>query len=548
MEPPLRERLDWRTAGRNALSPDVTRGAMATSAAAFAAAAALFGFVAVAVPETHVHDEGLLAVASGGAALLALALLLVYDRIPPWGFHVAAGAGTALASLAAYALGTKSAYAPLPYLWVALLVFYFFALGPALVHTGLMATGYGLALALESPADSAAPGWLATVGTLVLVGLFVGLVREQVVSLIAGLSEAARRDPLTDLLNRRGFQEAFDVELERARRTDAPLSVVVGDIDRFKRLNDVHGHAAGDAALKRIGEVVRSEKRSFDTAARVGGEEFAMLVPDTDEHGAYMLAERVRTHLEHAFEAQRPGLTISLGVATYPLHGQSAESLLRAADQALYAAKRLGRNRSVISSAEVPGILARPARGHEESQVELASLLTLAEALDVRESGNAAHCQRVGRFAELVARELGLPPDSVERVRLAGILHDVGRVGVPDELMRKRGPLTTEEWERVRAHPEIGARMLEMTAFDDIRSWVLLHHERPDGAGYPEGRPAGELPLEARILAVADAYEAMTSERAYRPALTPEQAAAELRRGAGSQFDADVVDSLLRVV
>jgi HD-GYP domain-containing protein (c-di-GMP phosphodiesterase class II) len=121
-------------------------------------------------------------------------------------------------------------------------------------------------------------------------------------------------------------------------------------------------------------------------------------------------------------------------------------------------------------------------------------------------------------------------------------------VGVPDQLLRKRGALTADEWARVRAHPEIGARMLEMTAFDDIRSWVLLHHERPDGGGYPEGRPAAEVPLEARILAVCDAYEAMTSERAYHHALVPEQAAQELRRGAGTQFDADVVAALLRVV
>ena len=179
-------------------------------------------------------------------------------------------------------------------------------------------------------------------------------------------------------------------------------------------------------------------------------------------------------------------LTISFGIVSFPLHGQTGAALLQAADQALYAAKRLGRNRSVISSAEVPGHPgARAARGHDEGHVELAALLSLAEALDVRDSGSATHCQRVGRYAELIARELGLPPDEVERIRIAGILHDVGRVGVPDELLAKAGPLTDEEWERVRSHPEIGARMLETTDFADIGDWIRAHHERPDGARLP---------------------------------------------------------------
>ncbi|MGH2783200.1 MAG: HD-GYP domain-containing protein, partial [Thermoleophilaceae bacterium] len=263
-----------------------------------------------------------------------------------------------------------------------------------------------------------------------------------------------------------------------------------------------------------------------------------------DEHGAYMLAERIRTDIE----AEGEGLTISFGIASFPLHGASSETLLRAADQALYAAKRLGRNRTVISSAEVAGILARAPRGHEDGHVELASLLSLAEALDLRDSGSVSHCHRVGRLAELTARELGLPLDAVERVRLAGILHDVGRVGIPDALVRKAGPLTDDEWALVRSHPEIGARMVETTDFDDIRSWILLHHERPDGRGYPGGRSWQRVPLEARILGVADAYEAMTSDRPYRDALAPDEAASLLREGAGRQFDADVVDALLRAV
>ena len=166
----------------------------------------------------------------------------------------------------------------------------------------------------------------------------------------------------------------------------------------------------------------------------------------------------------------------------------------------------------------------------------------------MREFGSATHCRRVGRFAELTARELGLPPEGVERVRLAGILHDVGRVALPESLVTKPGPLTDAEWTWVRAHPAVGARMIETTEYEDIRSWILFHHERPDGHGYPEGRRAEEVPIESAIIAVADAYEAMTSDRPYRSALAPEEAADELRRESGRQFHADVVEALLRAV
>jgi diguanylate cyclase (GGDEF)-like protein len=419
------------------------------------------------------------------------------------------------------------------------------------VHLALMAAAYALALALEDPAESPLDGWIATVVTLLGTGLFVSFVRHRLGIVFHRLREAAHRDPLTDLLNRRGFQDVFDIELERARRSNQPLSLIVGDLDRFKRVNDRHGHAAGDAVLERVADAIRGAKRGFDSAARVGGEEFAVLAPGSDEHGAYMLAERIRAAVHEALGARQEEarLTISFGISTFPLHGQSADGLLRTADQALYAAKRLGRNRSVISSAEVPGILARASRsGDGEAHVELASLVNLAEALDVREYGSASHCRRVGRFAELMARELGLPPESVERVRLAGILHDVGRVGLPEDLLGKQGPLTEGEWAWVRAHPAIGARMVETTEYEDIRSWILFHHERPDGRGYPEGRAQADVPLESSIIGVADAYEAMTSHRPYRPAYGAEAAAEELRRRSGTQFRSDVVDALLRAV
>src|SRR5215210_3999183 len=550
MDPPLRERLRWRNATGKDVERPATRANMARTAALLSSAGALVCLIAVLVPgDGQLHDDILIATAAA-AAVLGVLLLLVYDRLPLWGFHVVALLDTALFTAAAYGWGSMSSYGPLPYVWVTGFVFYFFSRSAALVHLSIIAAGYALALTQESPAENPLDGWIATVATLLVTGYLLSAVRDRLAQLIAGLSDAAHHDPLTDLLNRRGFQEVFDVELERARRADQPLSLIVGDLDRFKRVNDVHGHAAGDAVLTRVSDAIRGAKRGFDRAARVGGEEFAVLAPDCDEHGAYMLAERIRAAVHEAFaSADATPLTISFGISTHPLHGQTADALLRTADQALYAAKRLGRNRSVISSAEVPGILAHGARGqNSDGHVELAALINLAEALDVRDSGSATHCQRVGRYAELTARELGLAPEAVERVRLAGILHDVGRVALPDSVLAKTGPLSDDEWAWVRAHPAIGARMVETTEYDDIRSWILFHHERPDGHGYPEGRGADDVPIESAIIAVADAYEAMTSERPYRPALGPEQASEELRREAGRQFRAEVVEALLRAV
>ena len=398
-------------------------------------------------------------------------------------------------------------------------------------------------MALALPGADAIGLALVSVAVLGAAAALLGLQRAADRT-IAGLSHVASRDPLTDLLNRRGFEEAFDIELERARRADQPLSLIVGDLDRFKRVNDELGHPAGDAALECVAREMRSIKRRFDFAARIGGEEFALLAVNCDEHGAYMLAERVR-------EAVKDGattITASFGIATFPA--------ARPDPGGAAARRRSGALRRQAARSRSHRDLERRGAGHPRRQrpspgashVELGALLSLAEALDVRDSGSSSHCQRVGRYAELTARELGLPPDSVERVRLAGILHDLGRVGIPDDLVRKSGPLTEAEWALVRSHPEIGARMLATTGFREIGEWIRFHHERPDGRGYPEGHAWEEVPLEARILAVADAYEAITSERPHRPSRRAEDAAGELRSGSGRQFDAQVVEALLRAL
>jgi diguanylate cyclase (GGDEF)-like protein/putative nucleotidyltransferase with HDIG domain len=378
---------------------------------------------------------------------------------------------------------------------------------------------------------------------LVLLGV-VAHQRHQIARLAARLSDATRIDPLTGLLNRRAFEELLESELERSRRTDRPLAVIVGDVDGLSGINAHRGHSVGDSVLRLVARDMEKWKRRIDAAGRIGGEEFALLLPETDERGAFLLAERLRRAAHRTFSEEPVPVTVSFGVASYPEHGDRLDLLLSLATHAMGAAKELGKDRSVIYSAEVARMLASVG-GPEGAQLQLATVVGLAETLDIRDTGVVGHCQSVGRYAELTAIELGLPEERVERVRLAGLLHDVGKIGVSDRVITKPGPLDADEWREMRTHPEIGARLLAHPEFDDLRLWVLAHHERPDGRGYPQGLAGDSIPIEASILAVADAYEAMTADRAYRPAMGQEAARAELEAGAGTQFDARVVRAFL---
>jgi two-component system cell cycle response regulator len=243
------------------------------------------------------------------------------------------------------------------------------------------------------------------------------------------------------------------------------------------------------------------------------------------------------------------GITASAGVAEFPGHADDPPELVAVADRALQAAKALGRDRAVIYSPEVTSTVGAVAgKRSVESQAQLATVLGLAEALDQRDSYTAKHSQTVGLVCEMMARELGLDEARVQRVRLAGILHDIGKIGVPDSILGKPGRLTEEEMDQMRRHPELGARILVGGELDDVREWILAHHERPDGTGYPKGLTSEEIPLEAAILAVGDAYEAMTSDRVYRRSIGERAARQELRKSAGTQFNERVVDALLRVL
>ena len=482
------------------------------------------------------------------AILTGVVLVTAAHRLPPgdrWLSSVL-GFGTVLITLGViFNRSSASPYALL-YVWVAFDGFFFLSRTAAYANLVWLAGNYAAGLLL-SPAtgESGAARWFMMMGTVGVVAVLADVLRSRSDESIARLSDAARTDALTALLNRRGFEERMSEELERSRRTRRPFSLVVGDLDHFKLLNDRFGHQIGDEALRRFGELLGETKRGVDAAARIGGEEFALVLPDTDEHGAYVLAERVRRRLRETLTAYGSFMSVSLGVASYPRHGDTTEELMRCADQAMYLAKHLGRDRSVIYSAEVSASLRPDGDGAAGAIEQLPSVLILAETLDLRDSGTAMHSQTVGRYAQATAAALGLSPERVERIRLAGLLHDIGKLGVPDFILRKPGALDDAEWAEMRKHPELGARILAGANLDDLSGWVLAHHERPDGRGYPAGLSDAEIPLEAKILAVADAFEAMTSERVYRRALPLEEAREELRRCAGTQFDAAIVETFL---
>jgi diguanylate cyclase (GGDEF)-like protein/putative nucleotidyltransferase with HDIG domain len=457
--------------------------------------------------------------------------------------------GSALITLCIYFTGERDGAhgtdMEMLYFWVAIYAAYFLNKRQAAAQIGWVAALYWIVLALAAKPDVFAIRWAQTVATLAVAGILVQALRNRVEELVHRLTDAARTDPLTGLSNRRAFEETMAAEVERAKRTHRPLCLLVCDLDHFKLVNDRFGHPTGDAALVRVGQLLSSSRREIDPVSRTGGEEFAVILPETNGQEGYVVAERLREAVEDAFIEEAIPLTMSIGVASYPNQGREPDTLIAAADQALYAAKELGRNRTVVFSDEVSLIAPSPGGKPDPEKAHLHTMISLAEALDHRDTGTADHSQTVGRYCALIARELELEEARVDRLQVAGILHDIGKIGLPDSILGKRGPLSDAERAQVRRHPEIGAEILRSEEFADIREWVVAHHERPDGKGYPRGLRDDEIPLEAKILAVADAYEAMTADRTYRMAIAKQSARAELLRCAGTQFDPRLVAAFL---
>jgi diguanylate cyclase (GGDEF)-like protein len=485
----------------------------------------------------NTNETGLLSLVALAYAV-GLLCLRAEDRLPSWATPAALALATVLVTYAVefFSDAGKSVWA-IFYVAVGLQAGYFLSRWWAAGQVALVGAAYGLVMWGHPNAFEV---WMGTMATVALAAWMVGTMRIRLRRLIMRLADAARTDADTGLLNRRGLQEIAELELERARRGDRPVSIVVVDVDQFKNFNEDQGHRASDRALKTLAALLQENKRRIDVAARISGEEFALLAPDTDEHGAYVLADRLRREVREAFATT--GLTVSLGIASYPKHGGTSEELMTGANRAVFAAKALGRDRTVIYNREIAAnLMGEQTRQAAVNEGHLAAVLVLAETLDMRDAGTARHSQLVGRYARSIAAEMGMEPHAVERMQLAGVLHDIGKIGIPDSILKKPGPLEEHEWAEMHKHPELGARILEGAHLDDIAGWVLAHHERPDGMGYPSGLLGKQIPVEARILAVVDAYEAMTNDRVYRPAMPELEARAELLRHSGTQFDEEVV-------
>jgi len=353
----------------------------------------------------------------------------------------------------------------------------------------------------------------------------------------------ARTDNLTGLGNHRAYQAALRDMIEESARSGQSFSLALVDVDDFKQVNDVYGHPAGDDALTLLAELLASAAQA--QAFRFGGDEFAMIV-SLDEMSTYREMENIQHRLSQIEQPAGP-TTISIGIATFPDHGHSADELQHVADSALYWSKRHGKNRSCLYSPSVVRIYSPGELGREaERNARLRAAKNLVRFVDARSPFTARHSEIVSTIAGEIGAQLGLDEQMIERLRFGGLLHDLGKVGLPDAILSAPRPLTPEEWAMVQRHPEFGHALLDGVGIEPVDDWVLHHHERWDGKGYPHGLAGEAIPLGARIIFVADAFEAITAERPYRPAQDVETALAELWANSGSQFDRDIVAALER--
>jgi diguanylate cyclase (GGDEF)-like protein/putative nucleotidyltransferase with HDIG domain len=396
--------------------------------------------------------------------------------------------------------------------------------------------------------------------------------------------EQAITDGLTGLKTHRFFMEALDNEWRRSTRSGQQFSVIMMDLDQFKEVNDRHGHLEGDKVLSAVASLLSDRVRQSSVVARYGGDEFAILMPEGRIEQAEALAERLRAGIESDSYLAAHGVTASFGIATFPIHGPTQEEILRVADSGMYLAKHQEgncvRTASLIAQSTHAGLERQlleaylgvamkrmfstgpeafdhyqkyfqdvMLKGDGEGPSLLDTVTALANTVDAKDHYTRGHSQTVSRLASQIARQMGLAENLIEEVRLGGILHDIGKIGVPETVLNKSTRLTAEEYELMKSHTLLGAQILEplrVKAIESIRGIVRHHHEMVDGKGYPDGLKGAHIPLGARIITVADCFDTMISERAYKPGRTMQEAIEELRRCSGSQFDPEIVEAFIR--
>ncbi len=359
------------------------------------------------------------------------------------------------------------------------------------------------------------------------------------------VAHLADHDSVTDLYNHRALHRALEREVERSRRRNGCFALLMLDLDNFKLFNDTYGHPVGDQVLREVASVLTEQKRAYDVVGRYGGDEFVAVLPDTELDGALAFAKRVQEAMHSRPylnpEGARVPIHTSFGVAIYPDSATTVTELVARADANLYESKLQGGD---AISYDLPGA--------ERKIPQIGSfgvLDGLVTAVDRRDRYTRQHSEDVTRIALAIAHTLGLSNESERTLRIAGLLHDVGKIGVPDRILRKPGRLDESEFAVVKQHVQLGELIIkEVPNLNDVLAAVAAHHERYDGGGYPRGLKGEEIPLLGRILAVADCYSAMTTDRPYRKALSPAEAQAELRRVAGTQLDPAVVEAFITAV
>jgi diguanylate cyclase (GGDEF)-like protein len=336
------------------------------------------------------------------------------------------------------------------------------------------------------------------------------------------LMEVSRADPLTGCLNRRGFEERALAEITAAARRARPGAILLLDVDHFKQVNDKRGHAAGDELLRWVVQTIRDCVRPTDAIGRLGGDEFAVLFAEIEPAAAVETAARMTTALTRRAPC-------SIGLASFPMDGTELEDLMREADACLYASRH-----------------GRPSDGRTTANERLSWAATLAQAVDLRMNAQHEHSRAVAECAVLIAEALGWQEDMLGMLRIAAMLHDAGKVTVPDSILCKPGALSTDEFEVIKGHSVAGAELVSrIEGMDTIVPWIRHSHESFDGSGYPDGLRGEAIPQASRILLVADAFDAITSTRPYREANSVAHACEELIRGSGTQFDPACVNALL---
>ena len=390
-------------------------------------------------------------------------------------------------------------------------------------------------------------------------------------NLLNRLKELSLRDAHTELYNYRYLTERLKSEIKRARRYVLPLSAIMLDIDYFKSINDVYGHQYGDIILKEFAQFLINFVRGNDIVIRYGGEEFVILLPDTNKEGAIVFGQRlVNTVEEHVFdpEDKKIKLKISIGISSFPEdrgHAETASGLLNSADKALLNAKEMGGNKlstfdrinedtKDIVKKDVKENIDRlkeklsktEERGH---RTLLESVYAFARTIQAKDYYTGEHAENMVYIVIEIGKKLDLSGKAIENLKSAAMLHDLGKVGISDDILHKSEKLTKEEYETIKNHPQIGAEILRpIRMLSELVPIILYHHERFDGLGYSAGLKGQEIPLGARIVAVADVYQALVSDRPYRKAYSEKEALGIIREGAGTQFDPAIVEVFLKIM